>query len=230
MKKRECQEENIEQVVFRFETNALRTVGKSNEPWFVAKDVCDALEIKNARQVIAKQLDEDEVYKTYIIDSLGRKQKAYVVNESGLYALIMRSNKAKAKKFRKWVTSEVLPAIFKKGGYINPAATTEQIQHLQNALEETRLRKEIAETKCGTLSAQNQMLWTGLSQLKSVFDVISPDSEYGDLSQITGKPKTKLVKAYHRTPGESQQSSNPNQLVLPFDDCNEMQITVRRIS
>lgn len=87
------------------------------EPWFVAVDVCQILGIGNNREAI-KRLDEDECMDgVSITDAIGRTQRASMVNESGLYHLVFQSRKAEAQKFRKWVTSEVLPAIRKKGFY-----------------------------------------------------------------------------------------------------------------
>ena len=105
--------------VFSFnekESTPIRVQVINNEPWFVAKDVCDFLEHTN-HKVALRALDDDEVRKVYLIDSLGRKQPTNVINESGLYALTFRSNKPEAKKFRKWVTGEVLPSIRKTGRY-----------------------------------------------------------------------------------------------------------------
>lgn len=105
--------------VFNFsekESTPIRVQVIDDEPWFVAKDVCGVLSHSN-HKVAVQGLDDDEVRKVYLTDSLGRRQSALAVNESGIYALIMRSNKPEAKKFRKWVTSEVLPSIRKTGGY-----------------------------------------------------------------------------------------------------------------
>lgn len=90
----------------------VRVLEQNGEPWFVAKDVCMILEHTNPTVAI-QSLDEDERAKLF----LGRQGDANCVNESGLYALIVRSNKPEAKKFRKWVTSEVLPSIRKTGSY-----------------------------------------------------------------------------------------------------------------
>ena len=92
-----------------------RVVMRCSDPWFVAKDACDCLKITNVSQA-CQTLDEDEkgIYKVY---TLGGSQDMMLISESGLYALIMRSNKPEAKVFRKWVTSEVLPSIRKTGGY-----------------------------------------------------------------------------------------------------------------
>ena len=95
------------------EFGEVRTAVINDEPMFCLIDICKALEIKNATDV-AKRLDEDE--RTRL--NLGRQGKTNFITESGLYAVILRSDKPNAKKFRKWVTSEVLPSIRKNGGYI----------------------------------------------------------------------------------------------------------------
>lgn len=101
---------------FQFETLPLNVIDKAGEPWFIAKEVCEILEISNTSKAV-DGLDEDELTKSYIIDSLGRNQEVLIISESGLYTLIIRSNKPKAKEFRKWVTGVVLPSIRKTGGY-----------------------------------------------------------------------------------------------------------------
>lgn len=104
--------------IFNFQSNEVRVVKDDNgEPWFVAKDVCGVLGIQQPVRAV-ENLDSDEVSKTHVTDSLNRQQETYIINESGLYALVIRSNKPNARKFRKWVTSEVLPSIRKHGGYI----------------------------------------------------------------------------------------------------------------
>lgn len=103
--------------IFKYENNDVRTVEMNGEPWFVLKDVCGVLGLSN-HKVTAQRLDRDEVSQTYLTDSIGRKQETIVINESGLYSVILRSDKPEAKPFRKWVTSEVLPSIRKNGGYI----------------------------------------------------------------------------------------------------------------
>ncbi len=87
---------------------------EGGNPWWVAKDVCDILEYSNPSKTISDHLDEDERSNK----SLDRGGSILMINESGLYALILRSNKPQAKPFRKWVTSEVLPSIRKTGTYI----------------------------------------------------------------------------------------------------------------
>ncbi len=96
-----------------------------NEPWFVAKDVCDALSISNNRDAI-KNLDDDEKLMS-AVPTLGVNRGLWFVNESGLYNLIFQSRKPEAKAFRKWVTSEVLPSIRKTGSYTAPQHTRQRI-------------------------------------------------------------------------------------------------------
>ena len=104
--------------VFNFsqEKAPIRVQLINSEPWFVAKDVCEVLGIANHKDA-ASRLDEDERRGVGITDPIGRPQTVTAVSESGLYSLVFQSRKAEAKKSRKWVTSEVLPSIRKKGYY-----------------------------------------------------------------------------------------------------------------
>lgn len=95
----------------------IRTVNIDGEPWFVGKDVANALGYERATKAIQDHVDEDDKDEVPIQDSIGRMQKTPVINESGLYALIFGSKLKSAKQFKHWVTSEVLPTIRKTGGY-----------------------------------------------------------------------------------------------------------------
>lgn len=101
--------------LFLFEGRAVRVVGTPEEPLFVAQDVCDALDLKSHRERVAR-LEPEEKGVTNC-DSLGGSQNTLVVTESGLYALVFSSHKPEAVRFRRWVTSEVLPALRKHGFY-----------------------------------------------------------------------------------------------------------------
>ena len=120
---------------FNFESNSIRTLVINNEPWFVAKDLCNAINISNYRDAIEK-LDEDEKG-VALTDTLGGKQEMNIVSESGMYTLILRCRDAVKKgsiphRFRKWVTSEVLPQIRKTGSYSK--TTVDQRTGLRNAV------------------------------------------------------------------------------------------------
>ena len=97
----------------------IRTCQVNNQIMFVGKDVAEALGYKNANKALADHVEEDDLTKRYpIVDSMGRKQRVILINESGLYALILSSKLEQAKAFKRWVTSEVLPQIRQTGGYI----------------------------------------------------------------------------------------------------------------
>lgn len=103
-----------------FDGREVRTVVRPEGTWWVLRDVCEVLGLTTPARV-AERLDEDEVSLTHITDALGREQDTTIINESGLYSVILRSDKPEAKAFRKWVTSEVLPQIRKTGRYIHPS-------------------------------------------------------------------------------------------------------------
>ena len=127
--------------VFNYNQKQVRTVQINGETWFVLKDVCVVLGITD-HKVVARRLEEDEVCQIPLTDSLGRTQETTVISESGLYNVILRSDKPEAKPFRKFVTSEVLPSIRKTGGYQTKAMTTAQMFALQaqvNLEQEQRL-------------------------------------------------------------------------------------------
>ena len=107
----------------------IRTVTIDNEPWFVGKDVATALGYKNTADAIGKHIDTDDKLTSQIAIA-GQRRDVVVINESGLYALIFGSKLDSAKRFKHWVTSEVLPTIRKTGSYQKPMTTAEQIQLL----------------------------------------------------------------------------------------------------
>lgn len=118
------------QVFNKEEFGEVRTAVVNNEPMFCLADVCRALEIKNATDV-SKRLDSDELTR---LNLGGQSGEANFVTESGLYSVILRSDKPNAKKFRKWVTSEVLPSIRKNGGYLLNQENLTPEQIVANAL------------------------------------------------------------------------------------------------
>ncbi|WCL51460.1 phage antirepressor [Leptospira sp. GIMC2001] len=110
-------------IPFTYENKTVRTVDINGEPWFVAKDVCEILEIQNSTDAL-NRLDSDERARF----NLGRQGESNIISESGLYSLILGSRKPEAKSFKKWVTSEVLPAIRKTGSYSKTSANKEQTE------------------------------------------------------------------------------------------------------
>ncbi len=105
--------------LFAFEGNEVRTLKIDDEPYFVGKDVANILGYSNTRKALQDHVDlEDKKDGVTIRDSIGRNQKPTVINESGLYSLILSSKMPNAKRFKHWVTNEVLPAIRKHGAYM----------------------------------------------------------------------------------------------------------------
>jgi hypothetical protein len=105
------------QVFKNEEFGEIRTVEQGGDTWFIANDVCRALELDNSRQALSR-LDEDEKDVT-LNDTLGGMQTMAIINESGLYSLVLSSRKPEAKAFKRWITHEVLPAIRRTGSYSN---------------------------------------------------------------------------------------------------------------
>ena len=121
---------------FMFEDHPVRVMKDENgEPVFVASDVCNALDVVNVGNALAR-LDEDEKDNIRLPDAIGRVREIAVVTEPGLYSLIMRSDKPKAKAFKRWIIHEVLPAIRKHGGYAMQNLSPMQIlRQMFNAIE-----------------------------------------------------------------------------------------------
>ena len=138
---------NKELQVFSYEGNEIRTVRRGGEPWWVLKDICAVLDISNSRDA-AFRLDEDEKDDVGITDAIGRQQNTTIISESGLYNVILLSRKPEAKKFKRWVTHEVLPTIRKHGAYLTPAKLEELMNDpdawikVLTALKDERAAKE----------------------------------------------------------------------------------------
>ena len=158
--------------IFNYQNNEVRTVEMGGEPWFVLKDVCGVLDIAD-HKVVARRLDEDEVCQTPLTDSMGRQQSTTIINESGLYHVILRSDKPEAAPFRKWVTSEVLPSIRKNGGYIAGQEQLTPEELMAKALLVTNKTLADREARICELTAQN-------SQLTVEKQIMQPKAEYFD--------------------------------------------------
>lgn len=116
------------QVFNNEEFGQVRTLEIDGMVYFVGKDVAEVLAYKEPNKAISRHVDEDDRTKHPITDNLGRTQETYIINESGLYSLILSSKLPRAKEFKRWVTSEVLPTIRKHGSYVapvNPLVSTE---------------------------------------------------------------------------------------------------------
>lgn len=144
--------------IFKYEENKLvRTMNVSGEPWFVLKDVCDVLGLSTPARV-AERLDSDEVSQAHLIDSMGRSQEMTIISESGLYNVILRSDKPEAKPFRKWVTAVVLPSIRKNGGYIAGQEELSPQELMAKALLVAQKTLTDRDVRIKELTAQNQIM------------------------------------------------------------------------
>lgn len=144
--------------IFKYEENKLvRTMNVSGEPWFVLKDVCDVLGLSTPARV-AERLDSDEVSRAHLIDSVGRSQEMTIISESGLYNVILRSDKPEAKPFRKWVTAVVLPSIRKNGGYIAGQEELSPQELMAKALLVAQKTLTDRDARIKELTAQNQIM------------------------------------------------------------------------
>lgn len=129
---------NALQIFNHAEFGEVRTVKHEGNWWFVAKDICDVLGIKNISQAV-QQLDEDE----RSMFNIGRQGETNIINESGLYSLILRSRKPEAKKFKRWVTSEVLPTLRRTGTYVMPhQGASQPYQPTEYDWEKLRIEKQ----------------------------------------------------------------------------------------
>ena len=123
--------------IFIYGGEQLRTIQQPDGLWWVLRDVCQVLNIGNVTDT-KKRLDQDEVDLTDLIDGMGRVQSTTIINEPGLYSVILRSDKPEAKAFKRWVTHEVLPSIRRTGAYGVPPERLAHLHELQAKLEEWR--------------------------------------------------------------------------------------------
>lgn len=139
--------------IFVYSGEQLRTVQRDDGLWWVLRDVCRVLNIGNVTDT-KKRLDPDEVDLTDLIDSMGRVQATTIINEPGLYAVILRSDKPEAKAFKRWVTHDVLPSIRKTGAYGVPPERLAKLDEYQAKLDKNR--KLLADIERYTAQAGRQ--------------------------------------------------------------------------
>lgn len=156
--------------VFSFESRNVRIVLIDNEPWFVAKDVCSILEIKNVSDALAR-LDVDE-RSTIVLNDSSPNPYISIISESGMYALILSSRKPEAKPFRKWVTSEVLPQIRKTGSYqLNTQLPKTFAEALQLAADQAKAI-ELLEQEKQLLELENNELSEAVDDLFNYSSIV----------------------------------------------------------
>ena len=155
--------------IFHYQNRCIRTLVRDGEPWFVAADVCSALEIGNVGDA-TNRIDPDDIDLIDGVDSLGRRQTMKIISEAGLYTLILGSRKPEARLFKRWVTHEVIPAIRRTGAYqmaeAAPATPIPSGQLLQFSRRDLLNLAMEAETEC--------------DQLRGVVTDLLPKAEFYD--------------------------------------------------
>ena len=202
------------QIFNNAEFGQLRTLVKDNETWFVGKDVCEILKYQNGSRDINRHVDEEDRQilkstKTVVLENGIPARGLTIINESGLYSLVLSSKLPNAKKFKRWVTSEVLPSIRKHGIY----ATTQTIEtmladpdnaiRMLTALKEEHAKRIEQEKQIATLTAENQMQAQMISEFKpkvEYVDIILRSTDTVTTTQIAadyGLSAKKLNKILH---------------------------------
>ncbi|MPM59040.1 hypothetical protein SDC9_105878 [bioreactor metagenome] len=172
----------MNEIVKIFNDQPIRILDNNGEPWFVAKDVCDILEINNSRDALSS-LDDDERNTVAITDTIRRgNPNVNIISESGLYKLVMRSRKPAAKQFVKWVTKDVLPGIRRNGAYVHPNANNEGVARAVLAAMNEQVKSAVVE---------NLKMKAEIHYLRN----FEPEGKVGDISELTGLPKMNWQRA-----------------------------------
>ena len=202
----------MNEIVKVFNDRPVRILDRDGELWFVAKDVCKVLEIK-LQANSTRYLDDDE-RGVCLINTPSGEQEMTIINEPGLYSLILRSRKAEAKAFKRWITHDVLPSIRKTGAYLSPAITDRQVEALVTTLEQEVCRRASAEQQVEFLRGQ----------LEKLTLAAMPKSIFGEPSRTTGLPKDKVIFTHLRSDRRPHrpQTEKYIQLLLPLYAAREL--------
>lgn len=173
--------------IFNFEELPVRTLIIDDEPYFVGKDVADILGYSNSRKALSDHVDVDDKLTSRIVTA-GQNRNQTIINESGLYSLIFSSKLESAKRFKRWVTSEVLPTLRKTGSYQVPTEPMEALRLMFQATEETR--EQIKSVKADVIDLkENQKLDAGEYGFLSK----TVHQRVANIRQLYGLPNSKEV-------------------------------------
>lgn len=183
--------------IFNFKENEVRTLLINNEPYFVGKDVASVLGYAKPRNAILQHVDDDDALKQGVLTN-GGIQEMTLINESGLYSLILSSKLPQAKEFKKWVTSEVLPSIRKTGTYKLPESPLEILKITYEALTETNEKvirhetriKELEDNKLLNPGEYNYISKAVKNKVKQVMSELNMD--------FIGKQKNQIYRSINR--------------------------------
>lgn len=176
------------------EFGEIRTVEIGGEPWFVGKDVAQALGYSDTRKAVVMHVDEDDKTNCPITDSLGREQETTIINESGVYALVFGSKLENAKRFKRWITSEVLPQIRKTGSY-GSMSQLEILQISVNRLVEQEKRLKSMESRIDEIEAKTI---TSPTEYFTIAGFASIRKQRVDINRavLLGRKASKLSREY----------------------------------
>ena len=164
----------------------VRTLELEGEPWFVGKDVAQALGYSNTRDALDRHVDDED--KNTVVNPVGNRgnPNMIIINESGLYSLVLSSKLPTAKAFKRWITSEVIPSIRKHGAYITPDTLEQMIADPDTAIRLlTTLKEErLARAQLETENAQQKQLLAEYSPKASYYDVVLQTPDALSISQI----------------------------------------------
>ena len=200
---------------FCFESTQVRTLGDSFNPLFVALDICKALGFGNPHQAVKDHVDPEDLSKEEITDSMNRKQLVNCVNESGMYALIFGSKLPSAKRFKKWVTSEVLPTIRKTGQY----STAEQSSEVPTLTPAQQLLVRQAVASRAKIESKNYQ--TIYRAIYNRFQI----ARYDQLLQIQLNECLAFIEQVDLTvpePVKSEAKELPDYRILSEHDCDQL--------
>lgn len=169
---------------------------ENSEPWFVGKDVAEALGYTNSRKAIVDHVDDDDKGVTKC-DTLGGEQNFTIINESGLYSLVLSSKLESAKKFKRWVTSEVLPSIRKHGGYMASKAEETPEELMARALAVAKITLEKKEERLKQLEQSNEMQQETINLQTKELKQAAPKVEYYErhLQSVDTMTTTQVAKS-----------------------------------
>lgn len=197
----------------------LRTIEIDGEPWFVGKDVAAALGYNEPHKAIQRHVDKDDGMKRPITDSTGRRQETWLINESGLYSLILSSKLPSAKEFKHWVTSEVLPSIRKNGAYIRNQENMTPAEIVAHGLIAAQKIIEEKEKEIALLNGRCGLLTQVVDEKQNIIDTISRN--------VSGEDKRMLMNRFLRSKYPELSQGRYGYLYTVFGEVHHMNLKYR---
>lgn len=203
--------------LFNFDNRDVRVLEKDGEPWFVGKDIATVLGYKNPNDALQKHVDSEDKDAIAIRDSIGRNQQTPLINESGLYSLVLSSKLESAKRFKRWVTSEVLPQIRKTGTFTTNSmelalqaaldherkikAIETDVDYLKNnmridSLQQQEIQQRAKRSILQVLGGKDSIAYSELNK-KAFSEFWNEFKQYFKIPRYGDLPKVKVEDAFH---------------------------------